>query len=287
MVSKNQILLSFGTLGLIIVTSGCGSKFSESSAKSVTIKGFSLSDRMAQKEKIDGRIDEIQKGVDKAKKIIDLMRQVQNPSSEANTYTPLDFLLDLNTELKTKIPENRGEKLMRFAKVRIPISTLPEECQTLDSALESSIIYSDETVSKTAVGERLTYSLKGCGSETKYSEVLVANWIGSDLELKVLNKNLEPIFKDMLKSISEKSSNCKFKLGEKQILESLFCENLQVKLSTSETAEVSNLSFSNVGDIRYEAKAEIFENAQVKAHFYFKVLSNGEKELVVKKVGEE
>src|SRR5262245_43533318 len=103
----------FFTAGIM----GCQSRFSESSPDSVKIKGLSLNERLSQKEKVDARMDEVQKGAEKAKRIIEMFKKVQSPDSNLEVYTPIDFLIDANNELKSKIPENSDEKVIRYSKM--------------------------------------------------------------------------------------------------------------------------------------------------------------------------
>lgn len=283
--SRLLVILGTATLGVSIFAA-CGSKFSESSAKSVSIKGLSLTERLAQKEKIDSRIDQIQQGANKAKKIIEMLKQVQNPSATSNVYTPIDFIIEANEELKSKLPANQKDKLARFGSVDLRIDSLPEECRKVETSLLSTTVF-DEATGEQPIGDRLTYSLKTCGTDGKYVDVAVADWTGPNFEIKFNNKNLETLFKGLLKTASENSSGCKFTIGEKSILDTLTCENINIDLSKSENAIISKLYFSNSGEIRYKADADIFENAKLKAHLFMQILSNGEKELTLQKVEEQ
>jgi hypothetical protein len=280
----SKIGVSVSAFCLLVTAVGCESKFAESSPDSVKIKGIPLEERLSQKNKVDSRIDEIQKGADKAKKIIEMFKKIQSPSSHEDVYTPLDFLLDANNELKAKIPENQGDKLVRYGKIIIPIESLSEACRTVETSLVSSTVYDETSAEKVAVGERLTYSLKTCGSNDQYLEAVIAEWIGSTLELKLVNKNLETIFTDILLADSMKSSICKIKQGEKKIIDTIVCDNFDVKLSASESAHVKTMAFRNNDEVRFETLADIFENDKLKAYSEIKVLSNGEVKFDVKKV---
>ncbi len=280
--SKLNVIL--GAACLLIATVGCESKFSESSPDSVKIKGLPLEERLSQKNKVDSRIDEIQKGTEKAKKIIEMFKQIQSPSTKEDVYTPLDFLLDANNELKAKIPENQGDKLVRTGKIVIPGDSISEACRTVDAILESSTVYDESGTEKVSVGERLTYSLKTCGSNGQYLEAVVAEWVGSTLELKLISKNLETIFNNIVMADSMKNSTCKISQGSKGIIDVISCENFDVRLSKSENAHVKTMIFSNSGDVRFETLADIFENDKIKANSQIRVLSSGEVKFDLTKV---
>ncbi len=123
---RSNILMCAVSVAIGVLISGCESKFAESSPDSVKLKGIPLEARISQKEKVDSRIDEIQKGADKAKKILEMFRKIQSPSSKEDVYTPFDFILDINNELKAKIPENSGDQLVRYGKIEIPTNKAPK-----------------------------------------------------------------------------------------------------------------------------------------------------------------
>jgi hypothetical protein len=271
-------------VAIAAMCSACESKFSESSPDSVKIKGLPLDERMSQKEKIDARIEEVQKGADKAKKIIEMFKKIQNPSAQEDVYTPFDFIVDLNNELKSKIPENSGGKLVRYGKIEVPVQGLSEECRIIETLLESDTISDKDLEPKQPVGEKLTYSLKTCGSEGKFIEALVAEWIGTTLEIKVINKNLETIFNDFVLAGTMNSSTCKIKQGQKKIIDTISCENFDVRLSSSEKAHIKNMTFRNSDEVRFESLADVLENGKLKATSDIKIFSNGEVKFNLKKV---
>ena len=135
-----------------------------------------------------------------------------------------------------------------------------------------------------SVGERLTYSLKTCGSKGQYLEAVVAEWTGSTLEFKLISKNLETIFSDIVMANAMKNSTCKIIQGSKKIIDTITCENFDVRLSKSENAHVKTMVFSNSGDVRFETLADIFENEKMKATSQIKVFSSGEVKFDLTKV---
>ncbi len=282
--NQNKILIGTLCVALAAIFTGCESKFAESSPDSVKLKGLPLEERISQKEKVDSRIDEIQKGADKAKKIIEMFRRIQSPSSKEDVYTPFDFILDVNNELKAKIPENNGDKLVRYGNFDLPVQGISEECKSIDTLLESGIIYDESQEPKQAIGEKLTYSLKTCGSQGQYVEAVVAEWVGTTLEIKLINKNLETVFIDLVLTEAMKSSTCKIKQGQKKIIDTITCENFDVKISASEKAHIKNMTFRNSDEVRFESLADIFEHGQIKAMSDIKVFSNGEVKFDLKKV---
>lgn len=291
-----QIILAGSLVAFSSFWVGCDSKFVETSPESVKLSGITLDERLTQKAEIDERIDQIDQGVEKVKRIIDLFKKIQDPNQTQDVYTPIDFVLDVNAELKAKIPEIRDGRLVRYSKIEIPLSVLSEECRTLHTSLESSVIYEEqsnnaaeetiESEDKKAIGERLIYSFRSCASEEKYLVAVEADWIGSNLEIKLNNKNLETIFKDIVVNEVLKDSACRISQDDKKIIDTIHCSNIKVRLSNSEDAMVNDMIFNNSGEIRFEANADIFENSHKKATSEITVFSSGEVKFDLKKIEE-
>jgi hypothetical protein len=242
----------------------------------VKLTGHTLDQRLTEKARLDSRIDDVQKSADKLKKIFDLFKKIQSPNSEDATYTPVDFLIDLDSTLKEKIPENRQDHLVRQASVKIPIKSLSEECKQADALLESDFIY-DQDVPDRVIGDRLIYSLKTCGANSQFLPIINATWVGSGFSLSFDNHNLETLFKNSLTAQLSGGSSCKIKLDDKKIVSSINCENFNVVLSPTEIALVKSLAFNNSGDVRFEVSASIFDSktGRKKADPSFRFMSNG------------
>lgn len=277
LVTALAITLTLGSLG-------CESRFVESSPASVDLEGTPLEERLSEKAKVDAKVKEVQEGADKAKRIIDLFRKVQNPSDKENAYTPLDFLIDLNNELKMKIPEKYNNSLIRKAQLLLPANLTSEDCKTVDATLTKTELFEDSFSQTAPVGERLTYSIKPCGSTQDYVPAVEADWIGSKFEFRLLNKNLESIFQNQLNKELADNSYCRISQNESKIIDFIQCENFNAKISVSEIAVIKTMSFSNKGEIRFEATADIFENNLKKAQSTLKVSRHNDVDFKVKKL---
>ncbi|MBL7542951.1 MAG: hypothetical protein JNL11_04000 [Bdellovibrionaceae bacterium] len=265
---------------------GCESKFAESSPDSVKISGLPLEERVQQKAKVDSRIDDIQTAADRTKKIIDMFRKIQDPTNHSEVYTPIDFLIDLNDELKSQIPENEeNEKLARRGKIILPFTNLSDACRSVETLLESDVQKETAAGIDTTISDRLVYQLKTCASEGKYLPTIIAMWEGPSVEFRVENKNLESLFGSILQSENLKTSVCRFKKSDKKIIDTFSCENMELRLSNSEAAYIKTMAFDNNGDIRFEATADIFENRNKKAQSFIRAMSNGEVKFQMNKIG--
>lgn len=224
---------------------------------------------------------EIQRGAEKAKKIMDMFQRLRSSENSEAIYTPFDFLLDASKELKTKMPLSREGRLIRHGKIILPIASLSEACRTIDTILESSMVL-DETNPEGAGIEKLTYSLKTCHSKEEYLESIIAEWTGEAVELKFVNKSLESILSDILIDSTANTPICKIMRNEQENLDTVSCENLDIKISKNENAHFLTMNFNNTGEIRFETVAKIYEKERVKVISEIKVLANGEVKIDLK-----
>lgn len=265
---------------------GCKSKFSESEPDRVKVNGLPLQERVAEKAKIDSKMAEVQEVAEKIKKLIDLFKKVQAPESFLNVYTPLDFLLDMNTELKKKIPQNVNGRLVRSGTIILPAGLFTEECRKVNTLLETSFIYEEYTEEK--IGERLTYSLNNCKtSEDQFLEVISADWIAGSLELKLNGDNLNALFDfDLISDKLQRNSACKIKQTASKKLDAVSCSNVLLKLSKTETANIAKAEFNNSQELQLNVEIDIFENKKIKAQVRVWQYAGQDLQLEVKKTND-
>lgn len=268
--------LIFIVVGLLITS--CQSKFSEPSPDQVNAKGLSLEDRVSQKKEVDVRLDEIQRVADKAKQIIEAVKKIQSPIQHENAYTPFDFIMEINEDFKTKIPQNSNGQLVRYGTIELPLQTLTEECRTVQTMLKSETVDSQE---------KLVYSLKTCSSKDQYVEIFMAQWNEGVVKLDFFNKNLLSILSQFSLAETIENTSCRIKQSPKKIIELISCESFDIKISASEKAEVKYLTFRNSGEIRLESFAKIFENGKLKATSEIRVFDNGEVKFDLKPIKTE
>ena len=277
------VVLLIGTVFVV----GCDSKFKESSPSAVNVQGTSLTEKLGEKARMDARMNEVDVKVKKAKKILELFRKAHKASVKEDTYTPLDFFIDANNELRAKMPEDREKRLIRQAQFKVPVKSFTEECKLVETLLESSPLDDESQVpglNKGFAGERLTYSFKTCGTNSQFLPAIEANWVGNSLEIRLINKNLETILKEMLSTDKNINSSCKFVDGEKAVINSINCKDMKVKLSVSEFAFIRELDYQTKGPTRLHAVGDLFENDVLKAVTEITITSNGSVKLDTKKV---
>ncbi|NCN40776.1 hypothetical protein GW916_05945 [bacterium] len=260
-----MIKLNYGSilspLALVLVV-GCESKFVESTPDSIKIEGVSLDERINHKAKMDSRIGEIEEASERLQKIIRLFRKVQDSNSGYGAYTPLDFIIDVNSELKENLPEIKNGRTVRKGTIEVPLKGLSEDCKTISTELESEVVYQKSNVSledQKAIGEKLTYSFSNCHTQGKFVPVLRVTWIGSTMEFKFEKDNTKSILDDLIADGLFSDSKCKFEHYDDKILSSVVCEDLKANLSQTEWALIKTLKFKNSGDLRLYILADIFE----------------------------
>lgn len=266
----------------------CESKFVEDSPDLVTVEGVTLDDRIFEKAEADKRIEQIVAGAEQIKRIMELIRKIKAPKSYVDTYTPIDFLIDLNEELKSKVPSGNGGKFIRRGQIALPIGGLTEECEKVDTLLESNIVQARNdfsTIGKSeGIGENLVYSIKSCYSNNEYVEIFVAQWVGDLLILEFKKENLVSFLKDVFLSELQKNSKCKVSTDSRMVLDSVVCTNLSVELTESEVAHLDLLQYSNSEYLRLKTIGSILEHSKKKAEFRVEVNRDGKVESTLEKV---
>lgn len=295
-------LLAASALGLVVL-GGCESKFVEPKPGKVSSNGLTLSERLNQKAHLDARLSQVEQSAEKIKRVLGLLKKVQDPTANDESYTPVDFMLDMNTELKNKIPENSSQGgLVRKGRIILPIKTLSPECQVVDLMLESSapVVNSPDDESNedlappagpTPFNETITYSMRTCNTDGEFLPVLSVVWVATNLTFEMNNEALDILFgspfnnvkRDLIDDIAQKSS-CEVNYDRDQILESVRCHEFYVDINKSEWAHVKRLLFKRRGDIRFEAKADIYKEDMKKAEANLQVMADGKVEFNLEKV---
>jgi hypothetical protein len=274
------VTVSLASLIVVAFTSGCESKFSEPSPDSVSVNGPRLDERISQKGQIDIKIDQVQKSVEKIKSILDLFKKIDN-SQVSNAYTPLDFMLDANKELQNRIPENVSGRLIRRAQITVD-RIGNENCKGVDTLLETTSIY-DDADSKKVIGEQLTYSVKTC-SMTEYAQIVDATVTGSNVNFKLINKNIDTVFNlaTVVKGID--STSCKVSQADRNTISTIRCDNLNVAINSMTNANVKTLTYDGQSDVQLNMIADLYQNGKLKAKPQIQILKGGQIKININEV---
>jgi hypothetical protein len=232
-----------------ILLFGCESKIAEKGPTEMT--GIqSLNDRMSTKITLDKKLTDIDGYTEKIRRVVGLFKKIQSPTTESDVYTPIDFLIDLNKELKESIPTKSGGKQIRKGRFQLPIKGLAKNCSFVDTLLTSEeIISSSGTTSNNDGAELLTYAVKTCGTQD-FINVVEIERKNTNVNLVILNENLNMIFQQTVQTAMTGQTTCSVKFDKSGILDAISCRNMKVALSASEIAIVDNLEYSNSAQIR-------------------------------------
>lgn len=272
----------------ISLLAACNSQFVEKKPDAVSID-TKLSAIMEDKSKIDEKLNSVEEATKRIRRINSLLKRAYNPNGrDADTYSPVDFLIDVNEELKGSIPKKVGDKYVRNTVVNLQIDGLSEECKTVETLLETSepdALVNELNKAGKADAKVLKYSVRACGTENSFVPLVEVSWEGNQVLLSVNSKNIAKIFNvTASKTINSNNWNCKVSNEPSGIIESVYCENLDITLSKTEVAIVDHMMFNNKGDTRFEADARILEGDKTKATATIVVKSDGDVDYQINKV---
>lgn len=246
-----KILLVTTVLALGLQMS-CRSRNFEKDPEGSGLSTSSLQARINQKAMLDQKLSQINKVADRLKNIYETVKKIQQATDGSQAYTPVDFVLDINSELNDKVPKQSGNAFYRDGKVRLPISALDEAHQTVKIRLTSS---------NDLIGGRegARFEVKGAATDEKYLEVFSSYWTENLLTLSFNNDVLSTLFSGYGHGEELKASNCNIETKGNEVA-SVTCQDLLFQLSASEVGEILELTYSAEGEADFFAKVKIKQN---------------------------
>jgi hypothetical protein len=276
---KNLVVI--GTLLISLV--GCTSKVSEGSLDSVDRKGMSLDERLSTKAKLDSRLEEIHKGAEKIKRVIEIFRKAQSQDAHqllARVYTPVDMIIDINNLIKQSIPAEYQGRVQRRGKLDLPIEGLSEECKTIDTIFET-----DSTTM--TVADTATYLVKTCATNNQYIAIAQAKWEDDSLNFNFMQENLAKVFGDIFKRELQKGS-CRIDFDDEKVVNTITCSDMNVDLNKHEYAVIRELTYNSTQEVRFLVNADVFHShsGERKAIIKLVVWATGDIKFDAKRVNE-
>ncbi len=234
----------------------CHSKFSEPSPEEVKMGGMKLDDRFVHKAKMDSRIEQIQESTEKIKRLLEILRRAknQNPEEVLGAYTPIDLVIDLNNELKKRIPQEYKGKMRRYGKIDLPQGLVSEGCLSIDTILETQAVPGNEEHKV----DLITYYLKTC-TAADYLPIAEVLWEQNSFNLNVKNENLEKLFVDLFKHEVSRGS-CTVNTGDNSNIISVTCRNMETVLNKYEHAIITDMSYFEDREIAFLVNADIYNS---------------------------
>lgn len=268
---------------------GCQSKFSEPVPKKVQVKGLQLKARMEQKEKIDLRINQIQKGTRRLKKLVGMFSRVAGEEGSTDVFTVFDFLSSLNDELKNKIPQNEGDSLVRHGKIKLPKAI--DYCSAeIDIQLKSTELYERPLENQSAslkkgdsIGTFLTYSIKHCGREG-YLDLISVLFVRSSMNISFETENINRLLGDIPITAKFKNTSCEMYLEGSESQEGIVCRNFDVILSSKNRAFVDHLHYAPSSEEKLTITAKTYEDNVFKSYGVFKISDSGQVSMEPKEI---
>lgn len=270
MVLKGITAIFFGFI--IFFQSSCTNNTFEKAPDSISIEGETLQERLEYKIKSDKRLDDIINSADQLKRVYKIYLQLLK--SQDNSYTPMDFIIDLSRQLKMIIPNNQAGQLIRRGQIKVPIENLSLECQIIETQLESFDYNNDEIV------DSIIYSFKGCGTKDQFLSIIQADWTyNNKMELKFIDQGLKIIFFDGLLTDLNENAVCQFESFESYILNTISCN--QLKIVAGKTSILfHHLLYNNYSSIRLQTEGEIYNKEKIDSWFSIIVPEKGLPEII-------
>ncbi|MGE0632499.1 MAG: hypothetical protein AB7O96_08835 [Pseudobdellovibrionaceae bacterium] len=263
-------LLLFFAVGIF---SACDSKTVESSPESVESVKETLNNREAAKKKLDSRLNVIENWGKKTSDVLGKIKALQNKREKDQSYSQLDFLLDITTEIKNENTIRDEKKEVRFTEVTIPISTLSESCRTAIVKFESKIEAAtgvESGLDPQAV-EQYSYSVKTCTTDEKFLNVFKASisetsdsagQVSRQYDFDINNKNMNLILSSIGVKAIEGTSNCKTVTDTEDQISEISCGGLQSFISKTELAIV-DVNYNMMSDARFVVHADVYQVSEI------------------------
>lgn len=155
------------TVGLVLPIVGCQSRFGDKDPEGQKSNGFTVEGRLKANEDLDNKLARLEDSAAKIRNLIRAFRRVQTAKQGEDVYTHVDFLLDVNSELKAAPAQAENGKYIRLSKSTLNIKGLSPECQTVETRLET--LSKGGTVEKPidengSAIDGLVYSVRTCHS---------------------------------------------------------------------------------------------------------------------------
>src|SRR5690606_18839879 len=85
----------------IAALTACESRFQDKDADALDASAaFSIEDRLSANDDLDRKLARIEDAAVRVRRLIQTFRRFQDPTAAGDNYTQLDFLLDLNEQLR-------------------------------------------------------------------------------------------------------------------------------------------------------------------------------------------
>lgn len=263
---------------------GCTNKFEDKTPDSDPNNSYIVSDQMNSEASLDTALNRIDESARRIRKLIQSFKKIQSPQYGTDTYTQIDFMLDLNEELKKAPADSNQGGYVREGSINLNLKGLSDECKVIKTRLETLSHGKKMTTPWGESVDGLIYSVQTCNSGNQYMPVAQVTFIGDDSEFTYNNANIAKALQDTLVPSIEAGANCKIKVDSQTIVGHVTCTNLSTRLSESENLIIDNLVYDVDQEKPFVLAAQIYENMVAKAKISFSVDQQGKVGFDVSKI---
>lgn len=255
-----------GTILVAAVTvcalNACQSKFNDKEPELSGQVGFTAQDRIAVNEEIDRKLSKLENYTERVRQLLRALRRVEKARLNQDVYTQIDFMMDMNSELKKAAVEQKGDGWVKYSSMKLNVKGISGDCQNVQTALRAD-------------DSNLYYSLKTCRTGDRFLEVLTVNLADHTVGMRFNNENIQKVLQDTIVPAINSETNCEIKTDAKEIVLRTSCTKLTTKLSASESLVINSVTYDRLSDIRLDLDGELFENGVKKGIMKFTVPADG------------
>jgi hypothetical protein len=270
--SMKNILMILPTIILCFQITGCDSNFVEKDPKGSggLLVESDLLNISTKNDTINEKIEKIDEITKRIQKITKLIRKATDKMDEnGNHYSLIDFIIDANENLKGSIPvKEANSHYLKTNSIDLKISQIPEKCRKLETKIEASPDENNPDVG------RITYSVKNCATDGDFVSILNATWYENSIFIDTDNQSLQKILGDTAIQTAANSLKCEAKNEDSRNISKIQCNDIEVKLSSTENAIVSML-YDRTAQIRFAINSKIVEGNNTKARLIINIDKRG------------
>jgi hypothetical protein len=246
----------------VFALNACQSKFNDKDPAPAGSVGLTAEGRMAANEEIDKKLSKLENYTERVRQLLRALRRVEKARLDQDVYTQIDFMMDMNSELKKTAVEQKDGGWVKYGSMKLNVKGVSEDCRNVQTMLRAD-------------DSNLYYSLKTCRTDDRFLQVLVVNLADNKVGMRFNNENIQKVLQDTIIPAINSETNCEITTDAKQIVLRASCTKLTTKLSVSESLVINAVTYDRLSDIRLALDGELFENGVNKGVVKFSVPADG------------
>lgn len=254
--------------------SACNSKYVEESPSSgVSTNSEDFANRIVLKQQVDIKIRHLREVLEYIHTFANNIAKLENAKLGGQDYTSLDFLIDMVSQSEKTIPDKEKTGSVRYGRIQLPVSSLPEDCQFASTKTEDQLTY-DQTDEQKIIKETISYSVKSCNTGGKYLNVMETEIGDNGSEIQLNGQNISKVINKSVIDPLVDQSTCDVSKDADQI-SNITCKDIRIDISQQVTAKISRFSLNRSGDPLMDADFELIEKGNSKGLFNLSISQAG------------